>query len=183
MGRGNCRPNGKYEGVYYIDNDNLWMYRQKTGGEFAEMRTLAEIPYEEIHLWEFDDIQTEDVIAYTLDELSDTIMRKFKSFSKRDKWISRNQHAILENGLFYIAIEDNEWSIAVELLQKSGEFGENLTPFQKRYHRQYLDGIKEALFEQFDSLGIYSSAWTSGTIRRENSKNGGIEQCIKYPLS
>ena len=32
----------------------------------------------------------------------------------------------------------------------------------------YLDGIRDALFEDFESLGIYGCAWTHGTIHRKD---------------
>ena len=44
----------------------------------------------------------------------------FPSFSRTgaDVWIDRTRRAILENTLFCVAVEDNEWSVAVELLQE-----------------------------------------------------------------
>ena len=38
---------------------------------------------------------------------------------------------------------------------------------QKRFYEEYLNGIRDALFEQFESIGVYKGAWTSGTLRRE----------------
>ena len=69
---------------------------------------------------------------------------------------------LLSNDLFYIVLEDNEWSIAVELIQKDDvSYG-----LQKKHHQTYLDGIRDCLFEQVETLGIYGGAWTSGEITR-----------------
>lgn len=81
--------------------------------------------------------------------------------------LMREKHAILQNQLFYIALEDNEWSLAVELLQKDEDWSDGWRQnLQKRHFQRYLDGIRDSLFEQFESLGIRTGAWTSGTIHR-----------------
>ena len=67
----------------------------------------------------------------------------------------------------YFALEDNEWSLAVELLQRDEGWGDDWRQnLQKRHFQRYLDGIRDSLFEQFESLGAYSGAWTSKTIHR-----------------
>lgn len=65
-------------------------------------------------------------------------------------------------------MEDNQWSLAVKLLQKKEPWGlpwmENL---QKRLHEKYLEGMKRCLLEVLPGIGTYKGAWTSGRITRE----------------
>ena len=82
-----------------------------------------------------------------------------------DQWISRYEHAILENALFYIVVEDNEWSVAIKLIQKE-DWLLNLDGLQAKHYQSYLNGMKDCLFEQFDELGTYGGPWTSGRIRK-----------------
>ena len=82
-------------------------------------------------------------------------------------WLDHDRQAILESSLFHIAIEDNEWSLAVELLQKEGAYGSNLSGLQARHYQKYLDGIKRCLLEYLPSIGTRTGAWTSGIIKRE----------------
>lgn len=56
-----------------------------------------------------------------------------------------NARAILESRLFYIAVEDNEWSMAIELLQKKDPCDNHLLGLQKRYYQRYLNGMKKCL--------------------------------------
>ena len=69
----------------------------------------------------------------------------------------------------------NVASRAVELLQRDEGWGDDWRQnLQKRHFQRYLDGIRDSLFEQFESLGAYSGAWTSKTIHRP-VEGGGAE--------
>lgn len=163
MGRGNCCVTEPYEGLFYIDNDDLHFYHPRGDyyWETSDSELARCIPYPEItEKWEYDELASEECF-------SESIRQRFPSFSSCDEWISREQHAILENRLFYIVLQDNEWSLAVELIQKEAPWPEDYTGLQRRHHQRYLDGIRDALFEQFDELGTYAGAWTSKRITKE----------------
>ena len=93
---------------------------------------------------------------------------RFTSFSECDEWISRNERAVLENQLFYIIVEDNEWSMCIKLIQKEQGYYDrgNIANLQARHYQTYLEGMKDCLFNQFDELGTYGGPWTSGRIRK-----------------
>ena len=85
------------------------------------------------------------------------------------KW-HRDRRVLLESGLFYICIEDNQWSVAIELIQKEDAYGDNwMQNLQSRHHRRYLEAMKECLLNIVPSIGTYAGAWTSGRISREES--------------
>lgn len=108
-----------------------------------------------------------------LECFKDDFCRRFPSFQRTepDTWIRNGAYGnlcrqvILENGLFYVCVEDNEWSLAVELIQKEEMWGdvwmENL---QKRLYQKYLDGMKTSLLKRLPGIGTYKGAWTSGRI-------------------
>lgn len=93
---------------------------------------------------------------------------RFPSFELVDKWISEDRKAILENGLFYVVYEDNQWSLAIELIMKEGEYGgEEKVGLQMGLYQKYLKGIEDILLDMHGTVGTYSGAWTSGTITRK----------------
>lgn len=169
MGKGNCCVTGEYEGLFYIDNDDLCVYRPLglIDADESELKLRRNIPFEELSEWEYSDVDTEWRENDVIETLASNIIDKFPSFTSCDNWISRNRRAILENKLFYIALEDNEWATAVELIQKDGIYDDSIVPLQKRHYQNYLNGIKAALLAQFGTIGVYSSAWTSKFIHRE----------------
>ena len=151
MGRGNTCVFGDYEGLYYIDWDNFSNEYEDEHGNI-------------IQDYDFQREEWEN----SLDEFISDFTQKFKSFSKCNEWISRDENAILENELFYVTVTDNEWSMAIKLIQKEQSYYDrgNIENLQAKHYKTYLEGIKECLFNQFEELGTYRGAWTSGRIRR-----------------
>ena len=176
MGRGNVCVFGKYEGLYYIDNDKIDCYQRKVRDidedeeeeeVDSEIYLGEDIPYSEYQNYVYDEIETSFRYEEVVSELKRSIKKRCHSFKDCDLWIDRERQAILENKLFYICLCDNQWSIAVMLIQKEPEYGDkDLEGLQKCHYKGYLEIIKEALFEQFDEIGTYSGAWTSGTLKK-----------------
>lgn len=171
MGRGNFRVSGKYEGLVYIDKDCFAAMSKKSSlddGDSNEIIAKVHIPFQELDDYEEDDLITEENYQLIINSFKDSFCRKFKSFLDTGEMFGE----VLENELYTINIEDNEWSYAVLLLQKDiGNEG-----LQKRHFERYLDAIKEILFtfDDIPKLGLYGGAWTHGTLTREeylNKKN------------
>ncbi len=170
MGRGNVRPTGKYEGVVYVDYDNVLYYIKKDG---SEQKLLKDISCEELPEFEFD----EDTSHLLLDEyranLANEMMRRYPSFEEPNQpWLPNRKSGkvLLENKLFYVLIEDNEWAEAVELIQKESEYGDvDLSGLQKQHYQHYLKAIQDILLEQFGEVGTYAGPWTSGRITKSES--------------
>ena len=71
----------------------------------------------------------------------------------------------MENSLFEIKIVDNEWSYAIELIQKENDYDDCLSGLQKKHYQSYLDGMKDILLGMFPEIGCYcGNPWTHGTI-------------------
>lgn len=157
MGRGNVCVSGEYEGLYYVDWSN---FSSEYEDEHGNIMQDYDLQWEE---WES-----------SLEQFINDFTQRFKSFSRCDEWISHTEKAILENSLFYIATEDNEWSIAIKLIQKEQEYYDrgNIENLQAKHYKTYLDGMRDCLFKQFEELGVYSGPWTSGRIRREEFLQG-----------
>lgn len=163
MGAGNVCVFGKCEGLYYVDNDFLDVYSKRDSeGEwdYVSFRDADDT-------YEYD----EDASRFERDEFEwsfiEAMKARFPSFEYINKWISRTRRALLENKLFYVVVEDNQWSIAIELIQKEGEYGgEKMVGLQIGLYKRYLEGIQEILLELNGEVGIYCGAWTHGTIRK-----------------
>lgn len=167
MGCGNVCVSGKYEGLYFIDNDDLHIYRPIDGDE-DELKLLRDISFEDLCFWEYSDIDTQWWEGNVIAELQNSMQKKFPSFTPCNKWTNGGQRAVLQNQLFYVALEDNEWSLAVELIQKEAPWPQSYDGLQHKHYQRYLAGIRDTLFEQFESLGIYTGPWTSKTIHRSD---------------
>ena len=175
MGRGNVCVTGAYEGLYYIDNDDFHVYRRDdphSDDEF-ESRLLKDLSYQELtggewYYCESDTAEEEDSILECFVEGFTKLFPTFRQPEHAELRLKDDGRVLLESKLFYIALEDNEWSLAVKLLQKEEPWGlpwmENL---QKRLYEKYLEGMKRCLLEVLPSIGTHKGAWRSGRITRE----------------
>ena len=170
MGRGNVHPDGPYEGVFYIDNDYLHVYCKKGSCDETRLRRYVsgdDILYEGLV---YNEIRSSEEKADVLECFCDELMKLCPSFHKvmDDFWIGRKRRMILENSLFYICVEDNDWSLAVELIQHDDDHG-RIAGLQKRHYAHYLECMKKALLSRLTEIGIYTGPWTHGTITREEA--------------
>lgn len=151
MGRGNACVFGKYEGLYYVDWSN---FSDQYETEDGELVTDYEFQRQE---WES-----------ALTEFMADFKGKYKSFTECNQWINREERAVLENALFYIVVEDCEWAMTIKLIQKEqDDYSKgNITNLQAGLYKKYLEGMKLCLFNQFEEIGVYGGAWTSGRIKR-----------------
>ena len=177
MGRGNVCVTGAYEGLYYIDNDDFHVYRRDdpNSDDELETRLLRDLSYQELTggEWLFCEPETEGEKDDILKCFIEGFTRGFPSFRRPEStelWL-KDARVILESKLFHIAVEDNQWSLAVKLLQKEEPWGnvwmENL---QKRLHEKYLDGMKRCLLEVLPSIKTYKGVWQSSIIRGEKTR-------------
>ena len=178
MGRGNVCTTGPYEGVFYIGNGYLRVYRRDDPyAKEDETCLLCELSTTDImrDAWLLDEIgssyEEEDVLECFCAELR-KLCPSFQPAANSNVWLCNERRVILENELFYICVEDNEWSLAVELIQKDGYSDCQsawLAGLQKRRYRGYLDDMKKALLARLPSIGIRTGAWTHGIITREEA--------------
>lgn len=162
MGRGNICVSGKYEGLYYADRDYIDYY-VPIDGEADEGKFLEEMEYNDFDNFEYDEFLSRANYEDFVSEFKSMMQKKFKSFCDTEN----DYGTILENDLFEIEIEDNEWSYAVKLIQKE-HWCFSLEGLQAKHYMNYLEGIKRILLEIFPVIGCYSGAWTSGRIKRED---------------
>lgn len=155
MGRGNVCVHGKYEGLYYIDwNKFFGTYEDDNGNEVVD-----ENDYDLQHM----------IYEDSMEMFIEDFTKKFPSFAASSGWLQNEEKVLMENNLFYIVTEDNEWSVAIKLIQKEQDYYSkgNIENLQSKHYKNYLEGIKNILFLQFEELGTYCGAWTSGKTRRE----------------
>lgn len=174
MGRGNVCVTGAFEGLFYIDNDHIHVYRDSEDvDDYPETRLMGELDYEELTggRWFYDEEGSMNEENDILECFMDEFIRMFPSFKRveLERWLDRFRRAIMESKLFYIVVEDNEWSLAVELIQKEEPWGDAwMENFQKRLYEKYMEGMKKALLTRLPVIYPYNGAWTCGKpIMRE----------------
>ncbi len=168
MGRGNVCVHGEYEGLYYVDRDYIDCYianEANENGEY-EQKMQGDMSMEDYDNFEYDSGLSQMYYDDFIQDFTYMMNKKFKSFVST----GNDFETIMENNLFEIVIEDNEWSFAVKLIQKEYDYDNHLVGLQKKHYENYFEGIKNILLELFPSIGCYGGPWTHGFIRREDVK-------------
>lgn len=169
MGRGNVCVFGVYEGLYYVDRDYIDCYTATEIDENGEYETKMQCDMEypkDYESFVYDEMLSSIYYDDFLQEFTSMMEKKFNSFVATGK----DYGTVMENSLFEIEIEDNEWSYAVKLIQKEDDYDNHLEGLQKKHYQNYLNGIKNILLDMFPSIGCYGGAWTHGVITREDAK-------------
>ena len=168
MGRGNVCTHGKYEGLYYVDRDYLDIYTSKEPDEDNVYNSVLQkdLSYEDFDKYDYDEYFSRENYNDFIQDFTSLMEKRFKSFTSTGE----DYGVIMENSLFEIQIEDNEWSYAVKLIQKGNTYDNYLEGLQKKHYKTYLNGIRDVLLELFPEIGTYSGAWTSGRLTREDLK-------------
>lgn len=180
MGRGNVCVDGPYEGLFYIDGDYLNVYRKDGESPEDEPETILQCDLfrsgMDTESWSLDEVgsiyEVEDILNCFYDEFH----RTCPSFvpASKNVYLKSNRRAVYENELFYICTEDNDWGLAVELIQKDGYSDCQcawLAGLQRTHYRKYLDGMRNALLSRLPEIGFYTGPLTHGTITREEKKH------------
>lgn len=178
MGRGNVCVFGKYEGLYYIDRQWTDVYYRKDENDDYETRLVGHLDYCDLQTggWHYDEWSSQEEFDDVVQCFIEGFTKRFPSFKKvkpytlrRSWYYGIESTVIMENKLFRIALEDNEWSTAVMLLQVQDNYDDHLEGLQKQHYKRYLDGMAKALLDRLPDIGGYSGAWTSKRITKEDS--------------
>jgi len=192
MGRGNVCTHYECEGLFYLDRDLLDVYCKTDKCECGhvkgpnydeEPKTARELYNAGIEYsfdgtqtgWMYSQFDSEDNWRQMIEIMREKFIKRFLSFYREDKWIDNDRHVVLENGLFRIAIVDNEWSAAWLLLERTDidDTGSNRT-FMRRHYQTYLEEIKRILIDVWGEAIGYGGAWVSGRkYTREDVKSAG----------
>ena len=161
MGRGNICPSTINSRVLYVDYDNLNLYTNKYDSE--DIIAQGDVPIGDT-TYEYDDILSQMQFDDFKDEFVRGMLQRYKSFTETNE-----DNIILENNLFTVSLEDNEWSVAVILEPKEQDYYTkgNYEMMQTRLVDTYYKGMQQLLLEQFEEIGVYGGPWTHGTIKRE----------------
>ena len=170
MGKGNVVVIEQPGTQFYVDNEDFHTYTR----DGYDPTLLRDIDLSEIEAWTYDQGLTQDEWDDLLDNFKTELVSHIPSFTEcpDGTWLPDNsgrlgRQAILENTLFYVAIEDNEWSMAVELIPKEDVYDEyGLNGLQIGHFDTVKRWIQDSLLDYLPKIHIRNGPWMSGTIYR-----------------
>ena len=106
---------------------------------------------------QYNEIEAQDNWDYFIEDLKDRLKVKYKSLSECDKWLDREDYAILENDLVYIGLSEYMGLVCLWVVPKDfNYYEENKLNLAIKWCNSIEKGfLKE--FSQLRRLGTFSN--------------------------
>lgn len=142
------------EQLYYIDFEEVYQYHHKNNK--TQKKCGTDLTADEKDDYIFDLNASQEAFNQFVNTFRSVFTQNYKSFQSVDEYRGRNkQHIILANNMFEIAIENNDWSFAVELLRKPVKNNLQDTLFET-----FKTGLEHTLKGFFQTIYIRTGSWS-----------------------
>lgn len=160
----NVSVNPDKEALFYVDYSCMDVYVNindsndvKTNNDPA----IAQNP----DTYQFDETLTQARFDSFRKQFIKKMQDKFTSLKLHDATI-KGKHQLLINDMFIIAFEDNDWSVAVELLEnpkcKNPDLRPNLFPNFKK-------GMRDILLDLVDEIHVRTGSWSTQPMTKADA--------------
>lgn len=155
MTKGNINVSMR-DGLFYIPYNYIHVYRLKT--DKSKYLLERDITPDEADQYVFDKKRSQSRYDLWINSIVYQLTKRFKTYSRVDKYPAPNKRILLENSMFQIVIEDNKWSFAVELINRPGY---KYPALQTKLFKNFFKGLREILLNNTDVIytrnGTYSA--------------------------
>lgn len=167
------KPN---EAAFYVPYENFYMW-SRIGHK--ELVPTAQLPVDRSgYKMEHDPSQLNfDVFKH---KVVMDLKTKFPSLHETDEYLNtrKTQHKIAENKLFDIVLEDNDWSVAVELRRK-----ENANEgMQNQTYADFVKGIQTILLDHIERIYTRAGNWDCITLTKDSPLGFGTLSSIDFNI-
>ena len=144
------------DGLYYISYESVNVYKSKQNPQ--DLKTINQIAPQDRAQFDLDLPLSQANYDAWLESFRKAMHKRYPSYRIIDKYLKRDQRIVLENNMFRVIIEDNEWSFAVELISIPKC---QYKAFQKHLFPQFFKGMREILFTITETIYIRNGSWSA----------------------
>lgn len=144
------------DGLYYISYNSVNVYKSKQNPQ--DLKTIDQIAPQDRAQFDLDLPLSQANYDAWLESFRKAMRKRYPSYRIIDKYLKRDQRIVLENNMFQVIIEDNEWSFAVELISIPKC---PYQAFQKHLFPQFFKGMREILFTITETIYIRNGSWSA----------------------
>ena len=116
-------------------------------------------------VYRFDDTLTQARFDSFKKQFVKKMQDKFKSLKPHDI-TTKGKHQLLMNDMFIIAFEDNDWSVAVELLENPKSKNPNLRP---NLFPNFQKGMRDILLDLVGEIHIRTGSWSTQKMTKADA--------------
>lgn len=160
----NVSVNPDKEALFYVDYSCMDVYVNVNNSNDVKTNNdpvIAQNP----DTYQFDETLTQARFDSFKKQFIKKMQDKFTSLKSYDATV-KGKHQLLINDEFIIAFEDNDWSVAVELLEnpksKNPDLRTNLFPNFKK-------GMRDILLDLVDEIHVRTGSWSTQTMTKADA--------------
>lgn len=156
MGRSVSVPHGAFAVAYQDASKMGWQYEDENGNKLAE-------PY-------YDEFFASEDWDCFVESQKYRLKKMYPSFTACDKWVGREDHAILENNFTYFGISEYCGLVSLWLVAKEGDdYGDEQAGLRARWTEQVGDKFEKE-FSELHKVGTFSNG--EAVFERADKKGG-----------
>lgn len=160
------------DALYFVHYDTVELYKNKHNP--LDIRPKADIPAGKEADYKFDAETSQKKYDEYIDTFCRLMRRRLPSLKPVQNTERSRRKILLQNSMFSIAVEDNNWSFAVELLSRPECPYKSL---QKHHFASFVKGMQDCLFILFNEIYVRTGSWTADPITKANARS--IDQQIR----
>lgn len=160
----NVSVNPDREAVFYVDYSKMDVYVNVNDSNDVKTNNdpaIAQNP----DTYRFDDTLTQARFDSFKKQFIKKMQDKFKSLKPQDVTAKGKRH-LLMNDMFIIAFEDNDWSVAVELLENPKSKNPNLRP---NLFPNFKKGMRDILLDLVDEIHVRTGSWSTQKMTKADA--------------
>ncbi len=160
----NVSVNPDREALFYVDYSCMDVYVNVNDANDVKTNNdpaIAQNP----DTYQFDDTLTQARFDSFKKQFVKKMQDKFKSLKPHDLTL-KGKHQLLMNDMFIIAFEDNDWSVAVELLENPKSKNPNLRP---NLFPNFKKGMRDILLDLVDEIHVRTGSWSTQRVTKADA--------------
>lgn len=146
------------EEIYLVNYDKVTVCKNKTDGTYAVRSDITDSDIDAN--WDVDMDASQKKFDTFKDNFVKTMTGKNLALAKTDSYIGRTRHVIMESPLHCIAVEDNGWSFAIEIINKDAN------NVDATAMATVAKTVRDTLLDEFDTVCIRTGTFSVDTITK-----------------
>ena len=167
----NVSVNPDREALFYVDYSHMDVYVNVNDSNDVKTNNDPEIA-QNPDVYRFDDTLTQARFDSFKKQFVKKMQDKFKSLKPHDI-TTKGKHQLLMNDMFIIAFEDNDWSVAVELLENPKSKNPNLRP---NLFPNFQKGMRDILLDLVGEIHIRTGSWSTQKMTKADAAAKAAEK-------
>lgn len=158
--------------LFYMDYKNVLVYTHKKNKGNIKIGTDPDLTAD----YKYDEDLSQLRFDAFRDKFVTTLMAAFPELKEVDEWKGKKRHIIMENDCVQIAFEDNNWSVAVEIILNLNDETEGTTEEQQQVFDAIETCVRDTLLLCVPTIYTRNGSWSTEPLTREIADKLDIEK-------